>query len=210
MSAAPLLEVPHGTLFGYGSGGRFTPVVTLVHFSLAGGDFLVLDGPNGCGKSTVLRGVLGLGALSRGTVRLRVPRSRIGFVPQEPPFDPQVPATAFDVVATAFPLAPPPREQIVQALRTVELHHRAAVRYALLSGGERRRVLLARALAHQARLLVLDEPTANVDAQTERLIEAVLTRRTRSQECAIMATSHSPTFAPHARRISLTPGGHHG
>jgi zinc transport system ATP-binding protein len=130
---------------------------------------------NGSGKTTLLRILLGLRRPDEGTVE-RAPKLAIGYVPQLDPADPGLPFPALSVVAQGRA----PRARCVEALRRVGFlapHHR---RYGDLSGGERRRVLLARAIARGPDRLALAEPTAGVDAEGTaeflRLVEAETAR----------------------------------
>jgi len=208
VSARVLLSVKHAS-FGYLSGLQFVPVISDVVLELSAGQFVVLEGPNGCGKSTILRALLQMGAHAQGDVSLNVPLSEIGYIPQETSLERSAPVTAFDVIRTAFPFGRIAHSRIADSLARVGLEDKGHVRYGALSGGQRRRVLLARALAHDARLVVLDEPTANIDRDTERSLEELLFGLVRVDGKAVLATTHAAHWAKEARRISLGEA-HHG
>ena len=193
--------------FGYKTGVNFTPVLTDVSFELASGQFVVLEGPNGCGKTTVIRALLGMGAHFQGDVTLDVSKSDIGFIPQEASVALSAPVSAIDVIRSAFPFGGASNERIARALERVGLGDKGSVRYGSLSGGQRRRVLLARALAHDARLIILDEPTANIDRATEHALEELLFELIESDGKAVLATTHAAHWAKCARRIALANGG---
>ncbi len=161
--------------FGYGD----EPVVEEITFSVERGTFLGLVGPNGSGKSTVLKLALGLLTPEDGEISLfgEHPssddvRSRVGYVPQRgSEIDRRMPITVEEVVtlgrvptAGLRPLRRNDRERVNQALRRVGIESLNDRRMGSLSGGQRQRALVARALAADAELLVLDEPTVGIDA----------------------------------------------
>jgi|GEM_PF-640569 len=202
MNASPILSINKAD-FGYMAGLRFVPVISNVSFEVPPGSFVVLEGPNGCGKSTILRALLKMGAVFQGDVILRVPMEKIGYIPQEPELARNAPITAGDIVRSAFPFGKIDNTSISRALARVGLENKDGVRYGSLSGGQRRRALLARALAHDARLIILDEPTANIDRETERSLEFMLFDLIANGKISILATTHAAHWAKSARRISL-------
>lgn len=206
MSVSSFLNIRNAD-FGYKAGVNFSPVITNVSFGLASGQFVVLEGPNGCGKTTIIRALLSMGAQFQGEVTLRVPRGDIGFIPQEASVARSAPVSAIDVIRSAFPFGGSSNDRISRALERVGLADRGTVRYGSLSGGQRRRVLLARALAHDARLIILDEPTANIDRATEHALEDLLFELIESEGKAVLATTHAAHWARDARRIALANGG---
>jgi zinc transport system ATP-binding protein len=140
------------------------------------GQLVAMTGVNGSGKTTLLRILLGLRRPDEGSVE-RALDLTVGYVPQLDPADPGLPFPALSVVEQGRAS----RAMSLAALDRVGFgapHHR---RYGDLSGGERRRVLLARAIARGPRLLALDEPTAGVDAEGTfeflRLVEAEVRER---------------------------------
>jgi zinc transport system ATP-binding protein len=164
------------------------PVLRGVDLTVRPGEAVALLGGNGSGKSTLVRALLGLVPLSRGSVQLfgtplRRFRSwaKVGYVPQRS-------TTGFngalvrEVVAagrlahrTPFvPMRAADRAAVSWALRAVDLTDRAGEDLAVLSGGQQQRVLIARALAGEPELLVLDEPTAGVDLAHQEVLTAVL------------------------------------
>ncbi|HEX5136497.1 MAG TPA: ATP-binding cassette domain-containing protein [Planctomycetota bacterium] len=136
------------------------------------GQLVALTGVNGSGKSTLLRTILGLRRADAGTVE-RAPRLKIGYVPQLDPADAGLPFPAQSIVRHGLPRFAR-RETVLAALRRAGFAAPPGRRYVNLSGGERRRVLLARAIACGPKLLALDEPTAGVDAEgTEEFLRIV-------------------------------------
>ena len=166
------------------------PVLDRVSFHAHRGEFIALVGPNGSGKTTVIKLVLGLESPTSGTVTLlgeapRAARRRVGYVPQHASFDPAFPISVREVVRMGR-LVPGAKRSRSSAFRADEktaidsalersgVADLASRPYPALSGGQRRRVLVARALAAEPEFLILDEPTANMDAESEtRLFETL-------------------------------------
>lgn len=154
---------------GYAVEGR--EILSDIDLSVAEGDFLAILGPNGGGKTTLLRLMLGLIRPSRGEVRLfghppARARGRVGYVPQSGARA-HLPATVRDVVLMGLRgrIGPAERDRADAALADVELAGLEQRMFGSLSGGQQQRALIARALVHQPELLLLDEPTANIDPQ---------------------------------------------
>jgi zinc/manganese transport system ATP-binding protein len=176
-------------------GGR--QILSDVSFGVRPGEFTGLIGPNGAGKTTLLRVILGLLQPTSGTVR-SVPRSEIGYVPQKLVIDQDMPLRARDVVSLGidghklgfrFPSAER-RMRINTALRSVDAADYADSRIGELSGGQQQRVLIAQALVGRPKLLLLDEPLANLDLRSERDIVALLAKLSRENQIAILISSH--------------------
>jgi ABC-type Mn2+/Zn2+ transport system ATPase subunit len=202
----PLLEVEHAT-FGYGPPKNFIAIVSDISFTISLGEFVLLVGPNGCGKSSIIRGLFNLVACSQGAIMWNIRKSEIGYIPQEPTIDHDIPATALDVVCTAQPYAwGSNRKAGMDALDTVGMSRFSAYRFGALSGGQKRRVLVARALFGNPKLLVLDEPTVNTDRETEKNIEKVLSDLCAANKVGIVASTHSETWAHCAKRYHIEEG----
>ena len=183
-------------------GGR--QILTGVSFSVTQGQFTGLIGPNGAGKTTLLRVILGLQPPSEGRVLVNgSPRPRrggglIGYVPQKLAIDQDVPLRARDVVGLGidghklgFPLPSASRRQrVTEALEAVGAQSYADARIGELSGGEQQRVLIAHALIGRPKLLLLDEPLANLDLKSEQGIVSVLARLAREQRIAVLISAH--------------------
>ncbi|ADY14574.1 metal ABC transporter ATP-binding protein [Sphaerochaeta globosa] len=156
-----------------------------VSFHFHTGEFIALVGPNGSGKTTLLKLILGLEEPQAGTISLlgqtpKKNRNRIGYVPQHASYDPTFPITVVEVVSMGL-VSPTKRgkreamqKQALWALKQVELESLASRSYSELSGGQRRRVLVARALCAKPSMLILDEPAANMDKESERRLYATL------------------------------------
>jgi zinc/manganese transport system ATP-binding protein len=182
--------------FGYD--GR--PVLKGVTLSIEQGEFCALLGPNGAGKTTLLRGMLGLIPILAGRVEYGFDRRVYppGYVPQRESLDPVFPLTVLEVVlmgtfARLRPLQPAGRRQhrlATECLAQVGLESIATQPFWPLSGGQKERVLIARALAAEPRLLLLDEPTAGVDPGATVAIMDVIVRLNREQGLTVVLVSH--------------------
>jgi ABC-type Mn2+/Zn2+ transport system ATPase subunit len=203
----PLLRVESAD-FGY---SRAAPVLREVNLSVRPGEFLVLHGPNASGKTTLIRGLLGLVPQWGGQVTWTIPRERVGYVPQEIGVETAGPATALDMARLSRPFAwHRSRNAALKALERMGLAEAADMAFSELSGGQKRRAVAARALAATPSLLLLDEPTANVDAATMSDLEILLDRLCREENLAVLAVAHAAEWAPMARRIAVENGAVHG
>ena len=176
--------------------GQELPAVESVSFALEEGTIAVLIGPNGSGKSTVLKAILGL-LPYEGTVRVfggpvGASYPRIGYVPQRLDFDQTLPLTAREAIR--MPLPRRPREADEDFLRHVTrilgIEPILDRPLAALSGGQWKRVLLARALVTRPRLLLLDEPEAGIDVTGEETIYGFLERLVAEERITALVCSH--------------------
>ena len=166
------------------------------------GDFIAVVGPNGGGKTTLLKLVIGLLKPTRGTVRLAGRKAgrkgvEIGYVPQQIDHNLNFPATALDVVIMGkhvpenrlpFGRTSQDREDGLAALDKMGISEFAERKISDLSGGQRQRVLIARALVTQPELLVLDEPTASIDSRGQTDFYQLL--QELNSELTILMVSH--------------------
>jgi zinc transport system ATP-binding protein len=180
-------------------------VLENVSFSVSRGEFTYVIGPNGGGKTTLLRLLLGLEKPDSGRISILgepPPRAnrRIGYLPQHQLYDPQFPITALEVVLSGLSFAPfsssGHRAKAAEALDEMGLADGAGRPYAVLSGGQRQRVLIARALVGDPELLLLDEPTSNVDPAVEEALFGRLTRLRR--KLTILMVTHDTGVVPRA------------
>jgi zinc/manganese transport system ATP-binding protein len=192
-----------------------------VSFEIRVGEFTGLIGSNGAGKTTLFRVGLGLTPASRGAVRVAGgARSRrnpmIGYVPQKFLLDPDMPLRARDLVALGidahrFGIARPSRarrERAEEMLAAVDALEFADTRAGLLSGGEQQRVLIAQALIGRPRLLLADEPLANLDLRSADEVVALLARIAREQQIAVFISAHeiNPLLPVMDRVVYLAAG----
>jgi manganese/zinc/iron transport system ATP- binding protein len=192
------------------------PAVVDVTASFPPASLTAIVGPNGAGKSTLMKSSLGLIAARRGAVRffggtIDTMRHRIAYMPQRAGVDWDFPLRAFDVVAMGLYRRTGPFRRLRRADRALALDCLARVGLAdlarrqigALSGGQQQRVFLARALAQEADLYLLDEPFAGVDAATEAAIMGVL-RDLRDAGAAVVAVHHDlATVADRFDRVLL-------
>jgi zinc transport system ATP-binding protein len=203
MSTESVIEL-RDVCFSYGG----APTLEEVNLSIRDRDAVCVVGPNGGGKTTLVKLILGLLRPQRGEIRVfglppHRARLRIGYMPQHVQHDPQFPVTVMDIVlmgrlgrgGLAGLLGWPGRSDrraALDALGQVGMETFGRQPYAALSGGQRQRVLIARALCGGPDLLLMDEPTSNVDSLVEaRLLDLL---RQLNQRMTILMVSHDLGF----------------
>jgi zinc/manganese transport system ATP-binding protein len=202
-------------------GGR--RVLDGVTFEVRAGEFTGLIGSNGAGKTTLLRVILGLQRAQAGRVvvegsdGLARRRGAIGYVPQKTSLDADVPLRARDLVALGLDghrlgLPLPSRQRrakVDEMLHAVNAEHLADARVGTLSGGELQRVLIAHALIGRPRLLLLDEPLANLDPASAHDIVELLHTLVQEHGVAVLLSAHEMNaLIPVMDRIVYLAGGH--
>ncbi len=194
-----------------------------VTLDIARGDCCGIIGPNGAGKTTLLTVLNGLTAPSAGTVDVLGVRAtgrnfgrlrrRIGYVAQQERVDPRVPVSCFEAVLVGRsgllrPYAGTDRDRARSMMELTGIAHLAGRPVGQLSGGEARRLALARALAQEPELLLLDEPTANLDPRAVReLGELVVQAWRRFGLTVVMVTHHIAHLPPVTNRILVVKDG---
>ncbi|MFN8017057.1 MAG: metal ABC transporter ATP-binding protein [Acidimicrobiales bacterium] len=216
-TSAPVLELD-GASVGYE--GR--SVVDAIDLRVDAGEVVALMGPNGSGKSTLVRGILGLATVQGGAIRLfgedRERFSdwrRLGYVPQQVPATSGIPASVAEVVATGRLGRRGPfrrfraedRAAVAEAISAVGLADKARAPLATLSGGQQRRATIARALASAPELLVLDEPTAGVDAENQAALADILRDLAAQGTTIVLITHELGPAAPVVTRSVVLAGG---
>ncbi|HXW44726.1 MAG TPA: metal ABC transporter ATP-binding protein [Streptosporangiaceae bacterium] len=185
-------------------GGR--QILDEVTFAIGPGELVGLIGANGAGKTTLLRVILGLQPVTSGRVviageeRGRPARGRglVGYVPQKIQLDPDMPVRARDLVGLGLdghrlglPLPSRRKRDLVdQMLAAVDASQFASQRVGNLSGGEQQRIMIAHALVSQPRLLLLDEPLANLDIRSAQEIIGLLARISKQQQVSVLISAH--------------------
>ena len=212
-AASSTYLVAHGVSYAYPRRGRASvvPAVSGVSLAVARGSFTGLLGPNGCGKTTLLKLMAGVLRPAAGTVTLdgrvlaemprRTAARHVAVVPQDthPAFD----YTALEIVLMGrHPHLRPtqlegPRDLVIaqealEATGTLHLAHRL---FTSLSGGERQRVVIASALAQQPDVLLLDEPTASLDLGYQLEVAALLRRLSREHDVTMVMATHDLNLA---------------
>ncbi len=213
MTAAISLQ---GVDFSYGR----RPVLHRVDLEVSAGCFTAVIGPNGGGKSTLLKLALGLLQPHRGEVRLlgerpERARRRVGYLPQTSHLDPDFPITAREAVShgrlgrkiNIGPFGRDDREAALDALRETGCLDLADRPLAKLSGGQRQRVLVARALATDPELLVLDEPAAGLDPDHQNELYDLLSELAR-RLTVLVVSHHVSLVSRHVQQVVCVHDGH--
>jgi zinc transport system ATP-binding protein len=155
-------------------------ILEKISLKIVSGEFLSIFGPNGGGKTTFLKLIMGFLKPTKGEVRVH--SKEIGYVPQVARFDKEFPISVLEIVLMGFlskstwwgKYPAKAKEKAYEAIAKVGLKGREQQAFGTLSGGQAQRVLIARALVSNPELLILDEPTANVDPEAEELIYQLL------------------------------------
>jgi len=184
---------------------RFGARVLFEHLDLdiEPGEFVAVLGPNGAGKTTLLRVLLGLTALSEGTVEIngRAPRRGshdVGYVPQQSSFDPDLPIRGRDLVrfgldghrrGVPFSSASS-RARVARAIRSVGAERYADAPIGRLSGGEQQRLRIAQALIGDPQVLLCDEPLLSLDLAQQQGVSELIDARRRAADTAVVFVTH--------------------
>ncbi|CUI17758.1 ABC-type transporter, ATPase subunit [Candidatus Protochlamydia naegleriophila] len=198
-----------------------TPILTDISFKIQPGEFIGIIGPNGGGKTTLLRLIMGFLKPTKGRIKVfdKAPGSyantngRLAYVPQSVRLDREFPISVLEVVLSGL-LSDLPwygvfkskdHQAAMEALDTVGLRSFSDCPFGTLSGGQAQRVLIARALVSQPQLLLLDEPTASVDSRAEADIYALL--KDLKGHMTIMMVTHDLSAAiDHVERLLCVQG----
>ena len=215
---APLVALRGATL-GYDG----IAVLERIDFDISAGEFVALLGANGSGKSTLVRAIFGLSQTLDGTLQLFGEdarsfgdRWRIGYVPQRTTIAGSLPSTVAEVVTSGRlarlglrrRLGSADRRVVEESIAAVGLGHLAERPVTELSGGQQRRVTIARALASEPELLVLDEPTAGVDAESQTLLSDALGALSAAGTTILLIAHEIGPLAPLVTRlVCLGDGG---
>jgi zinc transport system ATP-binding protein len=193
-----------------------------VSLTVEPGEVVAVVGPNGSGKSTLVRGLLGLADVLSGRVLLFGQdaasfrdHARIGYVPQRHTIAGAIPSTVEEVVASGrLPrkriwerMTPADHRAVRAAIEEVGLTERRRTPVGILSGGQQRRVLIARALATEPDVLVMDEPTAGVDVENQRSLAATLARLAGGGRTMIIVTHELDALSTVVTRVVSVGGG---
>ena len=189
----PLVRLENVSL-GYDS----VPVLQAVSMAIDCGSLVGVAGPNGSGKTTLFRSILGLLPVLSGSLSRNCPLSSFGYVPQNAALDPEFPLSVGEVVemggyGRVRPYQPFPaveKKRLGEALELVGLKHLKAKSFFACSGGQKQRLLIARALMVDPKIMILDEPLSGVDEESRRSITELLIKLARQNGLAILFSSH--------------------
>lgn len=209
MPEKPIVQL-RGVTFAY----ERRPVLKDIDLEIMPRDFLGIIGPNGGGKTTLLKIILGLLTPDSGRIEIKGQTAKhkggiIGYVPQFAYFDRDFPISVLETVLTGMlsrvrrigPYGRKARQKAYQTLQLVNTENLANRQIGELSGGELQRVLVARALVHEPQVLLLDEPTANIDCQAEENFFDLLHRL--NKDITIAMVSHDIGFVTsHVNRVA--------
>jgi zinc transport system ATP-binding protein len=194
--------------------GHSPPVLRDVDLEVERGEFVAIAGPNGGGKTTLVRVVVGLEQPTSGRVELMV--RKVGYLPQRTQAGIDAPVTVRELVTTGRasrtrllgPLNTADRLSVQEAIDRVGLSPHADRRLTTLSGGQQQRAFIAKALAADPELLVLDEPTTGVDVEAQDAIASLLQQLRSELEMTILYVSHEfGAVERFVERIVLVRGG---
>ena len=190
---APLVAL-HGANLGY----EDAVVLQDVNLELRPGELIAIAGPNGSGKTTLFRTILGFLPVLSGTLTRACALNEVGYVPQSAALDSTFPITAREVVGMggygrlkpyqAFPIAE--KERLENVLTQVGLSKLAGHLFFSMSGGQRQRILIARALMVGPKILILDEPLAGCDPESQKAISELLVNLSEREGKAVFFSSH--------------------
>jgi len=173
-----------------------TDVLENINLSIKENDFLAIIGPNGGGKSTLLKLILGLLSSENGKIQKKVQNNEIGYVPQNTNLNIDFPITALEIVLMGhisskkkiFGYSKEDLACAMASLAKVSMEEYANRKIGDLSGGQRQRVFIARALCSNPKIMLLDEPTASIDVKGQREIYELLKELNKS--ICIVVVSH--------------------
>ncbi len=195
--------------------GEVTPILDVPSYELAKGEQAVLIGPSGCGKTTLLHAIAGITRVDTGVVEIdnvnmtnfsesgrdKIRADKLGYVFQTFNLLPGFSALENVLLGMAFASKKISRTRAKDLLERVGLGHRMRNRPTALSVGEQQRVAVARALANCPKVLLADEPTANVDPNNQQQIVDLIRDRCREEDIALVIVTHAMEVAEQFDRV---------
>lgn len=215
MGSTPALVSLHRANLGY----EDSTVLENVGLELHSGDLIAIAGPNGSGKTTLFRTILGFLPVLSGTLNRNCALSEFGYVPQSTALDSTFPITAREVVEMGGygrlkpyqGLPSDEKNRLENVLQQVGLSHLARRLFFSLSGGQRQRMLIARALMVSPKILILDEPLAGCDPESQKAISDLLINLSQQEGKAVFFSSHDLRMVRSvAKKILRADGGRVG
>ncbi|WP_022847290.1 ABC transporter ATP-binding protein [Desulfurobacterium sp. TC5-1] len=202
------------------------PLIKGLSLFMDEGEFWVVVGPNGAGKSTLLKTILGIVPPLDGEIYIHgvnctdtgycEEKQFLSYVPQMESYSKIFPATAFDIVVSGLfprkghfePVTKKDKELALHWLRTLELDHLADKPFSKLSGGQQRKILIARALVGNPHYLFLDEPTTGVDIKSSRKILNIIASLNKNKKFGILMVTHDLNFVwPYIEKVIIVGNG---
>ena len=174
-------------------------VLKNISFSVEEGDFIIIVGPNGSGKSTLIKGILGLINPIKGKIVLNdLKRNNIGYMPQETKVDSNFPASVNEIVLSGLlnnkkfkPFYTKEDKEIVSKnLKLLHIENLKNKNFSDLSGGQRQKVLLARSLCATKKLLILDEPSNNLDYKSKIDLYNIAKKLNKEKNITVLMITH--------------------
>jgi zinc/manganese transport system ATP-binding protein len=215
MGSTPALVSLHRANLGY----EDSAVLENVDLELHSGDLIAIAGPNGSGKTTLFRTILGFLPVLSGMLNRNCALSEFGYVPQSAALDSTFPITAREVVEMGGygrlkpyqGLPSDERSRLENVLQQVGLSHLARRLFFSLSGGQRQRMLIARALMVGPKILILDEPLAGCDPESQKAISDLLIDLSQQEGKAVFFSSHDLRMVRSvAKKVLRADGGRVG
>jgi zinc transport system ATP-binding protein len=174
-------------------------VINKINFDLFDNDFLCVVGENGSGKSTLIKGLLGIIKPMSGKIKFNdLKQNEIGYIPQDTSVDKHFPASVFEIVLSgtlnkvnflSF-YKKEQKEKAIEALKKLKISNLKDKSFSSLSGGQRQKVLIARALCATSKLLILDEPSNNLDYESRIELYDILKDINKDNNIAIIMITH--------------------
>ena len=171
-------------------------VIHNLSFKIKEHDFICIVGPNGSGKTTLIRGILGLLPIKSGKITFNIDRTQIGYMPQETAVDPNFPASVLEIVLSGslnnhrIFYNQSVKQHATEVLKWLNISKLKNMCFAELSGGQRQKVLLARALMATQKLLILDEPSNNLDQKSKQNLYTILEQLNKEKGIAVVMITH--------------------
>lgn len=178
---------------GYGN----AVVLSNIDLKIEEKDFICIVGPNGSGKTTLIRSILGLIKPMSGKIHYEnIEQKSIGYMPQETSVDPYFPASVFEIVLSGMLnrgnnfYNQEAKEKAIKALEKLDIAKLKDASFSELSGGQRQKVLLARALVATEKLLILDEPSNNLDQKSKANLYSLVKKINNDHGIAVIMVTH--------------------